>query len=119
MPLRNFSGDIQQEYFVDGITEELIRSLAETVNLHAISRMSVMSYKHSSAALPKIAAERGADLIVEGSIAIIPETGQQDCSATDREALGGSYISETAISPYHLAENDLLILGDLLKTRAS
>src|SRR5262249_55066100 len=69
LPFDNFSGDATQDYLVDGLTEALIADLAQTRGLRVISRTSAMHYKGQKKALPDIAAELGADLIIEGSIA--------------------------------------------------
>ena len=68
LPLRNFSGDPEQDYFADGMTEELITELSRIPSLKVISRTSVMSYKDTKKRLPQIARELGVDGIVEGSI---------------------------------------------------
>jgi TolB-like protein len=68
LPLQNLSGDPQQEYFADAMTEELITELSRIRALNVISRTSVMSYKQSRKSLPEIARELHADAIVEGSI---------------------------------------------------
>jgi TolB-like protein/Tfp pilus assembly protein PilF len=68
LPLQNLSGDPAQDYFVDGMTEELIASLAKVANLRVISRTSVMHYKGTKKLLPQIARELNVDSIVEGSV---------------------------------------------------
>ena len=68
LPLANLSGDKEQEYFSDGMTEALITDLAKIRALKVISRTSVMRYKGSDASLPAIASELGVDAIVEGSV---------------------------------------------------
>jgi TolB-like protein/Tfp pilus assembly protein PilF len=68
LPLQNLSGDPAQDYFVDGMTEELIANLAKVQNLHVISRTSVMQYKGAKKALPQIARELNVDSVVEGSV---------------------------------------------------
>jgi len=68
LPLANFSGDPAQEYFVDGMTDELITDLAKIGSLRVISRTSVMSYKGTKKALPEIARELNVDGIIEGSV---------------------------------------------------
>jgi TolB-like protein/DNA-binding winged helix-turn-helix (wHTH) protein len=68
LPLQNLSGDPQQEYFADAMTEELITELSRIRALNVISRTSVMAYKQSTKSLPEIARELHADAIVEGSI---------------------------------------------------
>lgn len=68
LPLTNMSGDPEQEYFADGMTEELISELSQVASLKVISRTSVMRYKRSSEPLPQIARELGVDGIIEGSV---------------------------------------------------
>jgi TolB-like protein/DNA-binding winged helix-turn-helix (wHTH) protein len=68
LPLNNLSGDPGQEYFADGMTDELITELARIPNLRVVSRTSVMADKGSRRSLPDIARELDVDAIVEGSI---------------------------------------------------
>jgi TolB-like protein/DNA-binding winged helix-turn-helix (wHTH) protein/Tfp pilus assembly protein PilF len=67
LPLENLSGDPSQDYFADGMTEELITEFSRVTSLKVISRTSVMHYKKTDKALPQIARELGVDAIVEGS----------------------------------------------------
>ena len=68
LPLANLSGDPGQEYFADGLTDELIADLASIKSLKVISRTSAMQFKGASKPLPEIARELGVDGIVEGSV---------------------------------------------------
>jgi len=68
LPLQNLSGDPQQEYFADAMTEELISELGQVAALRVISRTSAMTYKGSKKTLPEIAHELGVDAVVEGSV---------------------------------------------------
>jgi len=68
LPLQNLSGDPGQEYFSDGMTEELITELSRIKGLRVISRTTVMNYKGSKKPLPEIARELNVDAIVEGSV---------------------------------------------------
>jgi len=68
LPLANLSGDASQEYFSDGITDQLITDLVKVGSLRVISRTSVMRYKGSRKGLPEIAKEMNVDAIVEGSV---------------------------------------------------
>jgi TolB-like protein/Flp pilus assembly protein TadD len=68
LPLENLSGDPKEEYFADGMTEELITNLGKVSALRVISRTSVMQYKQTKKALPTIAQELNVDAIVEGSV---------------------------------------------------
>src|SRR5467141_3939223 len=68
LPLENLSGDPSQEFFADGMTDELITDLAKVSALRVISRTSVMRYKGTKKGLPEIARELNVDGIVEGSV---------------------------------------------------
>jgi TolB-like protein/Tfp pilus assembly protein PilF len=68
LPLANLSGNPDEEYFADGMTEALIANLAKVGALRVVSRTSVMRFKESGRSLPAIAAELGVDVIVEGSV---------------------------------------------------
>jgi TolB-like protein/DNA-binding winged helix-turn-helix (wHTH) protein/Tfp pilus assembly protein PilF len=68
LPLENLSGDPSEEFFADGMTDQLITDLAKVGSLRVISRTSVMQYKGTKKALPEIARELNVDAIVEGSI---------------------------------------------------
>jgi TolB-like protein/DNA-binding winged helix-turn-helix (wHTH) protein/Flp pilus assembly protein TadD len=68
LPLENLSGDNSQEYFADGMTDELIATLGQISALRVISRTSVMPYKRARKGLPQIARELNVDAIVEGTV---------------------------------------------------
>jgi TolB-like protein/DNA-binding winged helix-turn-helix (wHTH) protein/Tfp pilus assembly protein PilF len=68
LPLANLSSDPNQEYFSDGLTDELITELAKTGNLRVISRTSVIGFKGSRKQMPEIGRELRVDAIVEGTI---------------------------------------------------
>lgn len=69
LPLENLSGDPAQEYFADGMTDELITDLAQISTVRVISRTSVMRYKGTrKGSLPEIGRELGVDAVVEGSV---------------------------------------------------
>jgi serine/threonine-protein kinase len=67
LPLRNLSGDPEQQYFADGMTEALITDLAKIGALKVISRSSSMRYKGTDKPLAEIARELNVDVVVEGS----------------------------------------------------
>jgi serine/threonine protein kinase/Tfp pilus assembly protein PilF len=73
LPLANLSGDPNQEYFADGMTEELITDLAKIASLKVISRTSVMQFKGTKKPLREIAAALGVDGVIEGSVLRIGE----------------------------------------------
>jgi TolB-like protein/DNA-binding winged helix-turn-helix (wHTH) protein/Tfp pilus assembly protein PilF len=68
LPLTNLSGDPEQEYFADGMTEELMTDLAKIGALRVISRTSAMQYKGAHKPLPEIARLLNVDAVVEGSV---------------------------------------------------
>jgi TolB-like protein/DNA-binding winged helix-turn-helix (wHTH) protein/Flp pilus assembly protein TadD len=69
LPLRNLSNDSNQEYFSDGMTDELITDLAKASGLRVISHTSVERYKGTKLSLPQIARELGGvDAVVEGTV---------------------------------------------------
>ena len=68
LPLSNLSGDPSEEFFADGMTEQLITDLAKVGSLRVVSRTSVIRYKGTKKGLPEIARELNVDAIVEGSV---------------------------------------------------
>jgi TolB-like protein/DNA-binding winged helix-turn-helix (wHTH) protein len=68
LPLSNLSGDPAQDYFADGMTDELITALAKNRSLRVVSRTSAMQYKGVRRPLRDIARELGVDGILEGSL---------------------------------------------------
>jgi TolB-like protein/DNA-binding winged helix-turn-helix (wHTH) protein len=68
LPLVNLSGDPQQEYFADGMTEALITNLGKVSSLRVISRTSAMHYKGTRKTLPETARELGVDAVMEGTV---------------------------------------------------
>ena len=68
LPFENMSADPENEYFVDGITEDIIAQLSKIGGLKAIARSSVMRYKKRHQTVAEIGAELGASHVVEGSV---------------------------------------------------
>jgi TolB-like protein/Flp pilus assembly protein TadD len=68
LPLENLSDDPSQEYFADGMTDELITTLAQISSLRVISRTSIMTYKRVRKLLPEIARELNVEAVVEGTV---------------------------------------------------
>jgi TolB-like protein/DNA-binding winged helix-turn-helix (wHTH) protein len=68
LPLENLSHDPEQDYFADGMTDELITDLAKISALRVISRTSVMQYKGTKKPVPEIARELNVDALLEGSV---------------------------------------------------
>jgi TolB-like protein/DNA-binding winged helix-turn-helix (wHTH) protein/Flp pilus assembly protein TadD len=68
LPLENLSSDASQDYFADGMTDELIAHLGQIGAMRVISRTSAMTYKNARKPLAEIARELNVDAVVEGSV---------------------------------------------------
>ena len=99
LPLSNFSGDPQQDYFADGMTDALITDLAKIRALKVISRTSVMQFKGVKKPLPEVARTLGVEGILEGSVqrsgGRVRITVQLVHAATDAHLWAESYERET------------------------
>lgn len=84
LPLANYSGGTQQDFFADGMTEALIADLAQIEGLRVISRTSVMQYRNTQKPLPQVASELGADVIVEGSVLRVGDRVRDICACVRR-----------------------------------
>src|SRR5216684_7356750 len=95
LPLDNYSRDPNQEYFADGMTDELITDLAKISALRVISRTSVIQYKGTKKRMPAIGRELNVDAVVEGSVLRSGDrvriTAQLIEAATDRHLWAKSY----------------------------
>jgi TolB-like protein/DNA-binding winged helix-turn-helix (wHTH) protein len=95
LPLQNLSNDPSQEYFVDGMTDELITDLAQIRELKVVSKTSIMQYKGTRTPLPQIGRELGVDAVVEGSVLRSGDrvriTAQLIRTATDRHIWAETY----------------------------
>jgi len=99
LPLSNLTGDPQQEYFADGMTDALITDLAKIRSLKVISRTSVMQFKDVKKPLPEIASALGVDGILEGSVqrsgGKVRVTAQLIHAKTDTHLWAESYERDT------------------------
>src|ERR1700722_1928468 len=68
LPMENLSGDKEQDYFADGMTDDLIANLAKIRSLRVISRSTAMAYKSTHKPLLQIANELNVDAVVEGTV---------------------------------------------------
>ena len=95
LPLENLSGDASQEYFADGMTDELITELGQIGELRVISRTSIMTYKNTHKSLPEIGRELNVDAVVEGTVLRsgrqVRITAQLIQAAADRHLWAQSY----------------------------
>ncbi len=98
LPLESLSSDASQDYFADGMTDELISDLGQISALRVISRTSVMAYKHARKPLPQIARELNVDAVVEGTVLRSGEqvriTAQLIEASTDKHLWSQSYQGE-------------------------
>jgi TolB-like protein/Tfp pilus assembly protein PilF len=100
LPLENLSGDPAQEYFADGMTDELITDLAKISGLRVISRTSVMKFKgEHREQLPEIAKALNVNTIVEGSVLRVGDkvriTAQLIDASSDKHLWAESYERDT------------------------
>jgi TolB-like protein/DNA-binding winged helix-turn-helix (wHTH) protein/Flp pilus assembly protein TadD len=95
LPLESLSSDASQDYFADGMTDELISDLGQISALRVISRTSVMTYKHAHKPLPQIARELNVDAVVEGTVVRSGDqvriTAQLIQAVTDKHLWSQSY----------------------------
>lgn len=98
LPLVNLSNDSEQQFFADGMTDELITNLARISSLRVISRTSAMAYLGTRKPAAQIARELGVDALVEGSVARagskVRITAQLIHAASDRHLWAQSYDRE-------------------------
>jgi TolB-like protein/DNA-binding winged helix-turn-helix (wHTH) protein/Tfp pilus assembly protein PilF len=97
LPFENLSGDKEQQYFTDGMTDELIAHLAKIRSLRVISRTSSMGYKGTHKTLSEIARDLNVDAVVEGTVLRAGDrvriTAELVQVATDRHLWAETYES--------------------------
>ena len=95
LPLKNVSNQPAEQYFADGMTEELTTRIASLGGLRVISRTSSMQYKETRKSLPQIASELNVDAVVEGSVlrsdGRVRITARLVQASTDRQLWAESY----------------------------
>ncbi len=98
LPFDNLSGDKDQQYFTDGMTDELIAHLAKIRSLRVISRTSSMEYKDTHKSLSQIARDLNVDAVVEGTVLRsgnqVRITAELVQTATDRHLWAETYESQ-------------------------
>jgi serine/threonine-protein kinase len=92
LPLANLSGDPAQEYFADGMTDELIGTLGRLAGVNVISRTSSMQFKGSGKTVPEIARALNVDAILEGSVLMSPGVRQESGADPDRLRINARLI---------------------------
>lgn len=68
LPFTNMSGDVEQEYFADGLTEDIITALSYSSSFPVIARNSTFTYKGNPVRVQQVAQELGAHYVVEGGV---------------------------------------------------
>ncbi|MGD9347277.1 MAG: protein kinase, partial [Candidatus Aminicenantes bacterium] len=106
LPIENLTGDTEQDYFVDGVTDELIGQLGQISGLRVISRTSVMQYKYVKKPLPEIARELNVDAVVEGSVQQIGDSVRIRVKLIDALPEERNLWGQT----YERAKTDVLVL---------
>ena len=95
LPLENFSENVEQAYFADGMTEALTADLAQISALWVSSRTTAMQYRGKERAIPEIARELDVDYVAEGSVLLVEKsvsvTAQLIETRTDRHLWAASY----------------------------
>ena len=95
LPFINMSGDPEQEYFSDGITEDIITDLSKVSSLSVVARNTAFTYKGKPVKVPEVAKELGVDFVVEGSVrkagSRVRVTGQLINGKDDRHVWADRY----------------------------
>jgi eukaryotic-like serine/threonine-protein kinase len=84
LPLVNLSGDPAQDYFADGMTDELIGTLGQLGGLNVISRTSIVQFRGSKKPLPEIAKALNVDAVFEGAVLVLSGARPGDPNDTKR-----------------------------------
>jgi len=109
LPLENLSRDPEQEYFAEGMTDELITDLAKISAIRVISRTSVMQYKGTQKSVGQIAKELGVDAVIEGTVLRsgnrVRITAQLVAASAERHIWAESY--ERNLSDVLLLQNEV------------
>ena len=115
LPLENLSRNPEQEYFTDGMTEELTTDLAKIGGLRVISRTSAMQYKGTKKSLPEIGRELNVDSVLEGSVLRVGDrvriTAQLIRASTDEHLWAETYDRDV--------KDVLPLQGEVARTIAS
>jgi len=98
LPIENLSGDKEQDYFADGMTDDLIANLAKIRSLRVISRSTAMAYKGTRKPLSQIASELDVDAVFEGTVLRVGDrvriTAELVQVSTDRHLWADTYESQ-------------------------
>lgn len=122
LPLKNLSGDPQNDYIADGITELLTTELSKALPLRVVSRTSAMRYRNVDKSLPDIARDLQVDALIEGSVAVeghrLRVTTQLIEAAADRHLWAETYDREISDLPLLQEEIALAVARGIRINRA-
>lgn len=90
LPFVNMSGNPDQDYFADGITEDIITELSRFKNLAVVARNTASTYKGSSVDVAEVGRRLGADFVVEGSIRLAGQRMRATVQLIDAQT--GSHV---------------------------
>ncbi len=107
LPLANLSGNPKEEYFADGMTNELTTMLAKDSTLRIVSRTSAMQFKDAHHSLPEIARALNVDAILEGSISRSSKNVHMTL-----QLVRGDTDSHVWVESYDRDTNDVAVLPD-------
>ncbi len=107
LPFANYSGDAGQDYFADGMTDELITDLAQVGSLRVVSRTSVMRYKGTHESARQLRRDLGVDAVIEGSV-----VRSGDSVRIDAQLIDTSDDRHLWAQSFTRKENDLVALQD-------
>jgi TolB-like protein/Tfp pilus assembly protein PilF len=115
LPLVNLSGDPAQDYFADGMTDQLIGTFSGLGGVNVISRTSAMQFKGSKKSLPEIARALNVDAVLEGSVMIVPGNRPHDPPGASRVRINARLIyagSDTQLwdRTFEAIVSDVLVL---------
>ncbi len=122
LPFVNMSGDREQEYFSDGITDDLITSLSRVPNLFVIARTSTFTYKGKAAKVQDISRELGVQYVLEGSIRKAADTVRitaQLVDATSGDHLWAAHYDRPLRDIFSLQDEIVRRIATTLKLRLS
>ncbi len=117
----NMSGDAEQEYFSDGISEDIITDLSRLSELHVIARNSSFVYKNAAVSVPEVAKALGVRYVLEGSVrkagnrvrvtAVQDELTREIVTALKVQLTGGDKSSLAGGRPVDVKAYELLLRG--------
>ena len=107
LPFCNMTGDPAQDYFCDGLSEEIITALSKTPKLFVIARNSTFTYKGKSVIVQQVAEELGVQFVLEGSLRKVGDRIRITSQLTD--ALSGHHLWAER---YDRTMKDILIVQD-------